>query len=66
MSNGTQRDERFFCPKCGAPYVATSDQVPTWQEGSFACTDCRAEVHRWDGHRCYFDWKMFQLKPRVS
>jgi transcription initiation factor IIE alpha subunit len=63
MTNGTQGNQHFFCPKCKAPYRATHEQHPMRQQGSFACTDCGAVVHEWDGDRNYFDWKMIQMKP---
>ncbi len=65
MSNGTQGDEWFICPKCGAPYRATHEQYPTRQTGRFECIDCHAVVHEWNGDRSYLDWKMIRMRPPI-
>jgi transcription elongation factor Elf1 len=62
MTSGTWTDERFECPKCGMWYVATREQDPEPEPGSFDCTVCKSEIKSWSGNTRYFGWKQLTMK----
>ena len=59
--------KQFLCPNknCGMWYEATWEQSPVAVSGSFKCTDCKTEVHKWSGIDCYVGWRQITMKsPR--
>lgn len=56
MANSIWTLEQFTCPGCGMNYTATKEELENKRSGSFACTVCDAEVHRWSGRTDFFDW----------
>jgi predicted RNA-binding Zn-ribbon protein involved in translation (DUF1610 family) len=57
--------EQFACPGCGIDYSATREEHRDKRSGSYNCSICETEVHRWSGTHEYFNWQAAQTKSRV-
>ena len=52
--------EQFACPGCGIDYSATREEHRDKRSGSYNCSICETEVHRWSGTHEYFNWQAAQ------
>jgi hypothetical protein len=57
--------EQFACPGCGVDYSATREEHRDKRSGSYNCSVCETEVHRWSGTHEYFNWEAVQMRSRV-
>jgi predicted SprT family Zn-dependent metalloprotease len=57
--------EQFACPGCGIDYSATREEHRDKRSGSFNCSICETEVHRWSGYHEYFNWQGAPTRARV-
>ena len=57
--------EQFACPGCGIDYSATREEHRDKRSGSYNCSICETEVHRWSGTHEYFNWQAAQTRSRV-
>jgi predicted RNA-binding Zn-ribbon protein involved in translation (DUF1610 family) len=57
--------EQFACPGCGIDYSATREEHSHKRSGSYNCSICETEVHRWSGTHEYFNWQATRTKTRV-
>lgn len=60
VSAWTKGTTEFDCPNCGARYSANYQDFPVRDKGSFNCSKCNHEVHRWNGTRDYTGWTLIE------
>jgi hypothetical protein len=53
----------FLCANCGSTYRAVQTLAQSKQRGAFDCSECKAEVHSWNGSYDYIGWTSISPAP---